>query len=57
MDLHVECEDTQDDEWRHNITIASDHPKHHNVDWVIGFHQYEFETVFRLTTKHSENFV
>ena len=28
------------DELRHNATIASDHLKHHDVDWVFGFHHY-----------------
>ena len=27
------------------------------VNWVFGFHQYEYESVLRLTTKHSEIFV
>ena len=29
-------------------------PKHHNVDWVFGFHQYVYESVLQLTPKHTE---
>ena len=35
----------REDEWRHDITIASDHPKHHDVDWVFDFYHYEYESV------------
>ena len=38
--LHVEFEAMWEDESRYNITIASDYSKHHEVDWVFGFHQY-----------------
>ena len=31
-----------EDEWRHNITIASDHPKHYDVDLVFRFHLYRW---------------
>ena len=27
-----------EDVWRHNVTIASDHPNHQDVDWVFAFH-------------------
>ena len=27
-----------EDEWKHNITIPSDHPKYDNVDWMYGFY-------------------
>ena len=50
VDLDVECEATWEDELKHNITITSDHSKHHLVDWLFGFHQYEY--VFRLTHKY-----
>ena len=46
-----------EDEWWHNIIIASDDPKHPDVDWVFAFYQYECESVLRLTPKHSEFFV
>ena len=36
--LGVEVEVMWEDEWRHNFTIASNHPKYHDVDWVFGFH-------------------
>ena len=35
---YVETETMWEDECRHYITIASDHPKHHNVDWLFSFH-------------------
>ena len=35
--LHVGLEAMWEEEWRHNVTIASDHPKHHDVNWVFGF--------------------
>ena len=37
----VEYEAMWEDEWRHNFTIANDHPKHHDVDWMFGFHHYQ----------------
>ena len=46
----------KEDEWKHG-TIASDHPKHHDVDWMFGFQQLEYESVFRLALKDSEVFV
>ena len=30
-----------ENEWKDNVTIASHHPKHYDVDKVFGFHQYE----------------
>ena len=53
--LHVESEAMWEDEWRRNITIASDYPKYHDVNWVFGFLQYE--SVLRLTSRHSVIFV
>ena len=38
-------------EWRHNITITSDHSKYYDVDWIFGFHQYEYESDPRMTPK------
>ena len=52
VDLHFEPENMWEDEWRRNITIASDHTKYYDVHWVFGFHQYECESFLRLTTKH-----
>ena len=37
----------EENKWRHSVTIASDHPKHHDIDWVFGFHQ--FESIPKLT--------
>ena len=54
--LRVQSDAIWKDEWRH-ITIARDHLKHHDLVWVFGFHQYEYEFVHRLTSKHSEIFV
>ena len=34
---HVQCEVMWEDEWKHNVTMTSDHPKHHHEDWVFGF--------------------
>ena len=45
------------DEWRYNITIDGYHLKHHDVDGVFGFYQYEYESVLRLMPKHNEIFV
>ena len=50
--LYVDYEAMLKDEWRHNVTITSDHHKHHNVNWLFAFHLGEYESV--LTTKHSE---
>ena len=41
----------------HNITIASDNLKHHDVDWVFGFNQYEYKSILRLTPECFEIFV
>ena len=38
----VESEDRWETKWRHNGTIVSNHPKHHNVDWVFCFNSYEY---------------
>ena len=46
-----------EDERRDNVTIAKDHPKTHEEDWVFGFIHYEYEFAFSLTFKHSEIFV
>ena len=27
---------------KHNVTVTSDHPINHDVDWVFGFHQYQY---------------
>ena len=40
--LCVESEAMGEDDWRHNFTITSDHPKHHDMDWVFGFHHYQY---------------
>ena len=53
--LHVKTEDLWEDEWKHNITISTNHCIHHNLDWVFGFHQYE--SVLTVTPKHSEIFI
>ena len=56
--LRVECEVKWKDEWRQNVTIASDNPKHHDdVDWVFGFHQSEYKSITRLTPKDTEIFL
>ena len=57
IDLRVESETIWDNELRDNVTIASDHPKHHDVDWVFSFYQHQYELVLRLRAKHSEIFV
>ena len=36
-----ESEATWEDEWRPNLIITKDHTKHEDVNYVIGFHQYE----------------
>ena len=44
VDLCVETEVMMfEDERRLNINIASDHSKHHDVDWVFGSHQYRLQ--------------
>ena len=40
--LDVESKFIWEDKWRDNVSIASDHPKKHNVDQVVGFHQYGY---------------
>ena len=37
------------------VILDSDHPKHHYMDEVIGFHLYEYE--YRLTPKNYEIFL
>ena len=41
LGLYFESKAMCEDEWRHNITIASDNLKHDDVDWVFGSHQYQ----------------
>ena len=36
-------------EWRYYIIISSDPTKHHNVDKMFGFDQYEYESDLKLT--------
>ena len=38
-----------DNECRHNVTIATYHSKNHDVYRLFSFHQYEYESVLRLT--------
>ena len=38
----VESEAIWEAEWKHNVTIVSDHPKLHDVDWIFGFHHYQY---------------
>ena len=49
---YVESEAMWKYEWRHNVTIASDHFKDHDMDWVFGFHQYQYNSALTLTPKH-----
>ena len=44
--LHVESEAMWKDERRHNVTIASDHPKHYDVDRVLGFYYIFWKQLF-----------
>ena len=53
--LGFESEAKREDEWKHNACITSDIPKHHDVNWLTGFHQYE--SILRLTHKHAEFFL
>ena len=53
----VEFEAMWVDEARYDVTIMNDHLKYLDVNWVFGFHQYEYEPVLRMTPKHSEIFV
>ena len=55
MRLCVKCDVSWENEWRHNVTIASGHLKHHDVDWMFGFHQNV--SVFTLKPKYCENFL
>ena len=41
-----------EDEWKHNVAIVSDHFEQDNVEWVFGFHQYEYESIHRLIPKY-----
>ena len=36
--IRVDPEAMWDFEWRHNVTIARDNFKHHDVDWILGLH-------------------
>ena len=38
----IDSEVMWEDEWRHDVTIVSDHPKHNDVNRVFGFHQYQY---------------
>ena len=38
VNLHTESEVTWENEWKYNINIASDHPRHHDVNWLFSFH-------------------
>ena len=40
-----------------NKEPKTNHPKHHDVDWVFGFYQYKYDSVLKLTPKHFEIFV
>ena len=40
--LCIESEAMWKDEWRYNVTIASDHPKHYDVAWLFRFHHYQY---------------
>ena len=46
-------------EWRGwvNVTIASGHTKHGDVNLVFRFHQWKYEFARRLISKHCEIFV
>ena len=55
--LRLKCEAISEAEWRYHIIIAYDHPKHHDVDRMFDFNQYEYESVLRLIPNHSEVFV
>ena len=56
--LWVESEAMWEHEWRHHVTITSDHPICHEMNWLLAFfYQYEYESVFRLTSKHYEIYV
>ena len=41
-----ESEAMWEDKSGHNVTIASDHPKHHDVNLVFGFHHYHHAAAF-----------
>ena len=56
--FRVQCKATWENEWRHNITIVNNPlPKHHDVDWMFSFNQYEYKSVLKLTPKHGIIFV
>ena len=40
--LSVESEVMWEDKLGHNVTIVIDHPKLPDVDWLFGFHQYQY---------------
>ena len=40
--LYAESESIWEGELRHNVIITCDHPKHHDMDWVFGFYQYQY---------------
>ena len=40
--LCVESKTMWEDDWRHNVTLAIDHRIHHDVEWMFGFHQYQY---------------
>ena len=44
--FHVESEAMWEDKWRYNVSIISDHSKHHDVDRVFSFYEYEFGLVY-----------
>ena len=49
--LCIKCETMWEDIQRHNVTISSDHPKYHYMNWVFGFYQYEYESVDKIWNK------
>ena len=53
--FRIESEAIWEDEWEYNVSIASDHPEHHAMDWVLAFHKYE--SALRFTTKYSGIFI
>ena len=40
VSLRLESVAILEDELRHKVTVAIEHPKHHDVDWIFGFNQY-----------------
>ena len=53
----AESEAMLEDEWRQNVSIASDQPKDYDVFPVWVFYQYKRETVLGLTPNQSGIFV